>query len=222
MKENLEVWAREVYNRLKTFAEFEKNEFVVHFSKSPFEILIAIILSQNTSDKNSIRAFINLKKSIGLDPKNLCEASLEELERAIRIAGLYRQKSRIIKELACKVLFGELDLKRILKMPVDDARKALLTIKGIGYKTVDVFLAIHGKKTMGVDTHARRIAIRWGLVRPDATYEEVRNAFLNTFKDIKNYDDLHKMLITLGRKWCRARKPLCDKCPLNDLCVKCL
>ena len=214
------AWARVVWNRLSKVFRHRLGEFVVDYVDTPFGVLVAIILSQNTSDKNSIRALKRLKEEIGVEPKSIARAPLDRIMEVIRVAGMYRQKAKTIKRLAELVLNG-LDLDQILRMSLEEARARLLKIKGLGKKTVDVFLAIYGKRIMGVDTHARRIAKRWGIVDRDS-YDDVQRVFVELFNFVENYDELHKMLILLGRKYCTARKPKCDECPIGDICPKVL
>ena len=131
---------------------------------------------------------------------------------------MYRQKARAIKNLARKVVEG-LDLKNILKLETMKARKILLSLEGVGKKTVDVFLALHGKRIMGVDVHARRIALRWGIAKKDS-YDDIQKAYVELFDFVENYDYLHRLLIMLGRKYCRAKNPRCGECPLRQICPK--
>jgi len=206
-----------ILEKLTSTFRIKKGDFVVDYAENPFEILVSIILSQNTSDKNSIRAFLNLKSSIGTSPEKLAKASLEEIEKAIKVGGLYKIKARRIKELANMVLNG-LNLREVLELPVKLARRKLLKIPGIGRKTADVFLALFGKKTIGVDTHAARVAKRLGLVNDDANYDEIRHALLETFSFVENFDYVHRLLIQLGRTFCKAKSPKCKECPLNEYC----
>jgi len=209
---------RIILEKLTSTFRIKKGDFVVDYAENPFEILVSIILSQNTSDKNSIRAFLNLKNSVSTTPEKLAKASLEEIEKAIKVGGLYKIKARRIKGLANMILKG-LNLKEILEMPVELAREKLLKIPGIGRKTADVFLALFGKKTIGVDTHAARVAKRLGLVSDDANYEEIRHALLETFNFVENFDYVHRLLIQLGRTFCKAKSPKCRECPLRDYCL---
>ncbi len=214
----MKSWARRVWEILRRNIDVPKGHFVVDFTDNPFGLLVAIILSQNTSDRNSIKALLNLKEKIGLDPIKICGARIEDIEQAIYSAGLYRQKARAIKNLARKVVEG-LDLKNILKLETMKARKILLSLEGVGKKTVDVFLALHGKRIMGVDVHARRIALRWGIAKKDS-YDDIQKAYVELFDFVENYDYLHRLLIMLGRKYCRAKNPRCGECPLRQICPK--
>ena len=185
--------------------------------RRPFAVLAAIILSQNTSDKNSIKAYRSLRNRIGVDPQSIERASLEEIEEAIRPAGLARQKAAALKRIALKVL--ELGGEEALdKMDPEVLKREMLQVKGIGPKTVDVFLAAYrGVSVFAVDTHARRIAVRWGLARPNASYDEVSKALLEFFGPDRA-EEAHRLLIALGRLYCKARNPRCSECPLKDVC----
>ena len=188
-------------------------------SKSAFALLIATVLSQNTSDKNAMKAFESLKKRIGLSPDRISKASLKELEEAVRPAGLYKRRAMVIKELSSMVSErGEEWLLKILEMPLEEARKELLKLPGIGRKTADVLLLfLAGKPTFPVDTHITRIAKRIGIVDEKASYEEIRSKLMEIFSP-EDYLEAHLLLIALGRRYCKALKPLCESCPVRQHC----
>ena len=190
-----------------------------HSAKDPFQTLIITILSQNTADVNTARAFENLSKKFPITPEALAEASTKEIEECIRIAGLYRNKSRVIRELSgiiLKQFNGSLDF--IYTASFDEARKTLLRLPGVGPKTADVVLLFCAEKpTVPIDTHVNRVSKRLGLASPGADYEEVRRALQSLYSP-KDYLPIHLLLISLGRKYCKARKTLCKPCPVNILC----
>ena len=207
-----------IIKKLKESIDLTKQIYVVDRKKTdPFEKLIAIILSQNTNDKNAIKALHNLKEKVGLNPEKIANANLETIKRAIKPAGLHEQKSRRIKEIAEKIAKGELNLDNIMKMDLEEARKKLMKLHGIGPKTADVFLSIYGHKTIGVDTHINRVSKRLGLVPQNANYETIRKKLLEMFEG-KNYDLAHRYLIALGRTYCIAKNPKCEICPLSEIC----
>ena len=110
-------------------------------TKDPFQTLIVTVLSQATTDKNTARAFENLSRRFSITPEALDKASVEEIENAIRVGGLYRNKSRVIKAISHVILEqfnGSLDF--IYSLPFEEARKILLGIPGVGPKTADVVL----------------------------------------------------------------------------------
>jgi len=188
-------------------------------TKDPFQTLIITVLSQATADKNTARAFENLSRRFSITPEALIKASVEEIENAIRVGGLYRNKSRVIKAISHVILEqfdGSLDF--IYSLPFEEARKILLTIPGVGPKTADVVLLFcAGKPTVPVDTHVNRVSKRLELAPPKADYEGARRALENLYSP-EDYLSVHLLLISLGRKYCKARKPLCKPCPVNTLC----
>ena len=192
---------------------------VTDSSRSPFKTLIRTVLSQNTADINTARAFENLSRSFPITPEALAEADVKEIERAIMVAGLYRNKSRVIKNVSCMILEqfgGSLDF--IYSLPLEKTRKILLCIPGIGPKTADVVLLFcAGKPTLPVDTHVNRVSKRLGLAPLNVDYEGIRRALQSLYPP-EEYLPLHLLLISLGRKYCKARKPLCSPCPVNTLC----
>ncbi|MFQ5999242.1 MAG: endonuclease III domain-containing protein [Candidatus Bathyarchaeia archaeon] len=188
-------------------------------NRDPFKTLIITVLSQATADKNTARAFENLSERFSIIPEVLARARVEEIENAIRVGGLYRNKSRVIKAISRVILEqfnGSLDF--IHSLPLEEARKILLSIQGVGPKTADVVLLFcAGKPTIPIDTHVNRVSKRLGLVPPKADYEGARQA-LEALYPPENYLPVHLLFISLGRKYCRARKPLCKPCPVNTLC----
>jgi len=191
----------------------------VHSVRNPFQTLIVTVISQNTAARNTARAFENLSKKFSITPKALASADAKEIEDAIRVAGLYRNKSRAIKALSRMVLerFGG-SLEFIYSTPFEEARRILLSMPGVGPKTADVILLFcAGRPTLPVDTHVNRVSKRLGLVPPNADYEGVRQALQSHFPP-KEYLPVHLLFIELGRRYCRARNPLCKACPVRGLC----
>jgi endonuclease-3 len=106
----------------------------------------------------------------------------------------------------------------MLSLPLEDARKALLQLQGVGPKTADVVLLFAAKQPMiPVDTHVNRVAKRLGLAPANGDYETVRGHLQALFIPA-DYLLVHLLLIAHGRKYCKARRPLCGDCPINALC----
>lgn len=188
-------------------------------ANDPFQILVATMISQNTNDKNAARAFENLSKKFRISPEILAEASIKDVEQSLRIAGLYRAKSRSIKKVS-KTISERYngDLGKLLSMSFEKARNELLQLSGVGPKTADVVLLFAAERpTVPVDTHVNRVSKRLGLAPKNGNYDAVRIALQMLF-DRKDYLAVHLLLIMQGRKYCRARTPLCNECPLNRLC----
>ncbi len=188
-------------------------------TRDPFETLIVTVISQNTASRNTARAFENLSKRFEISPEALSKADIEGIEETLKVAGLYRNKARNIKKLANIVLehFGG-SLNFIFETPLERAREKLLELPGVGPKTADVVLLFSAQKpTLPVDTHVNRVSKRLGLVDVKADYERVRGGLQQLFNP-RDYYAVHVLLILHGRRFCRARNPLCSRCPVNQWC----
>jgi endonuclease-3 len=188
-------------------------------TNDPFKTLIVTIISQNTADRNTSKAFENLSNKLKITPEALANAQISQIEQTLKVAGLYRNKARTIKNISRIILekyHGT--LTPILSLPLEEARKALMQLQGIGPKTADVVLLFCAQKpTIPVDTHVYRVSKRLGLAPTEGDYETVRAA-LQALYDPKDYLAVHVLLIQHGRKYCKARNPLCKQCPVNKLC----
>ncbi|UCC58093.1 MAG: endonuclease III [Candidatus Bathyarchaeum sp.] len=188
-------------------------------NRDPFRTLILTVLSQATTDKNSARAFRNLQRRSSITPETLFKAEITDIESAIKVGGLYRNKARVIKAISRMILEqheGSLDF--IYSLPFEDARKILLALPGVGPKTADILLLFCARKpAIPVDTHVNRVSKRLALVPAKADYEGVRRV-LESLYSSEDYLNVHLMFISHGRKFCKARKPLCKICPVNALC----
>ena len=202
------------------------DKIIEHFPESrwyvpltPFERLVSTILSQNTSREATIQGFENLRKRFQVVPAVLADAEVEDIKECIKPSGLYNIKAPRIKRLARIILleYGG-DLNYLANLPHNIARKRLLQIPGIGYKTADVFLSIVcGRESFAVDTHIARIAKRWKMVSANAGYEQIRLAYEAVIPHDKR-QAAHLSLIEFGRQICKARRPRCHLCPVYHEC----
>lgn len=188
-------------------------------TRGAFGTLVRTVISQNTTSRNTARAFEDLSKRFEITPESLSKANEAEVEEAIRVAGLHRSKGRALKKLSSMILEeygGSLDF--IFEMPLEQARERLLELPGVGPKTADVVLLLSAKKpTLPVDTHVNRVSKRLALVDVRADYEHVRKGLQLLF-DHADYYAVHVLFIMLGRRFCLARRPICSECPINELC----
>ncbi len=187
--------------------------------RDPFETLIVTIISQNTADRNTARAFENLSKQFEITPEALANAETSQIEACIRTAGLYKSKAKTIQTIS-KALMEDFHgtLTPVLSLPLEEARKALTQFYGIGPKTADVVLLFSARQpTIPVDTHVNRVSKRLCFVPPNGNYETVRKN-LQLLYNPRDYLAVHVLLIAHGRKYCRARHPLCAQCPVNMHC----
>jgi len=184
----------------------------------PLNILIATMLSQNTTDKTSYRAFMNLKNNFK-DWDDVMNAPLGRIRDAIRICGLTNQKALSIKNMLkeMKKKYGKLSLNFLKKKSNDEIYEELLQYNGVGVKTISCVLAFSlGRDVFPVDTHVHRVTNRLGIakaVTPVKTFEQVKDKIPEGKKFL-----FHTLLIRFGRKICRSVNPLCGKCRLYDLC----
>ena len=210
----------EVFRILSEVFKPATDEYVVlvasGMGEGAFPVLVSIILSQNTNDRNSIRAFLRLRERVGVRLDEVLRAPVEEIALSIREAGLWRQKAETIKRVA-EVVAGLGGEDFLLREDPFRVREELLKVKGVGFKTVDVFLSVVRRAPVfAVDTHAMRIALRWGLARR-GVYEKVSRALLEYF-GAERAEEAHRLLIALGRRVCKARRPRCWECPLAAYC----
>ena len=182
-------------------------------------MLINIILSQATSDANSERTFRNLKERF-VNWEAVLAADEKDIADTIRLGGLANQKAKVIKDLLTqlKETNGKLSLKRIEKMPVEEARDYLQTFRGIGPKTVacTLLFACH-KEVFPLDTHIFRVLKRMGIL-PEKITDAKAHRLLDELVPTGKFYSLHVNLIRLGRQICRPREPLCEQCPLIEYC----
>lgn len=192
----------------------------VNSEREPFKTLIATIISQNTADRNTARAFENLSKRFKITPEVLANAETSQIEECLKVAGLYKNKAKTIKE-ASRIILEKFhgDLKTVLSSSFEEARESLMQLPGVGPKTADVVLLFCTEKpTIPVDTHVNRVSRRLGLAPANGDYEVVRKSLQSLYKP-EEYLAVHMLLISLGRRYCRARKPLCKQCPVSSLCA---
>lgn len=211
-------------SKLKEIIQKLNETFVLDkswISRAPFHTLIATIISQNTNSQNTARAIARLQARFKITPEALACANPTALEDCLQAAGLQKMKSRRIREVS-KIILGKYggDLSRILEKPSPDARKELMDLPGVGPKTADVVLLFSRREpVLPVDTHIFRVAKRLGFADENAGYEEVRRALEREIEP-DSFEDAHLLLIMLGRRFCRAQNPLCEKCPIQAICFE--
>ena len=187
--------------------------------RKPFETLIVTVISQNTADRNTARAFERLSNRFEIKPEVLANAEISQIEDALRTAGLYRNKAKTIKQVSRIILEKfQGSLQPILALPLEEARETLTALPGVGPKTADVVLLFSAKQsTVPVDTHVNRVSKRLGFAPANGDYEAVRTS-LQSLYDPRDYLAVHVLLIAHGRRYCKARRPLCKQCPVNIYC----
>ncbi len=197
---------QEIFERLR--ADNPRPTTELNYS-SPFELLIAVILSAQATDKGVNKATAKLFP-VANTPRAILALGEDGLKQYIKTIGLFNSKARnIIK--TCRILLDAHD------GDVPRERRALEALPGVGRKTANVVLnTAFGEPTMAVDTHIFRVANRTGIAR-GKTVLEVEKRLLRLIPR-EFLQDAHHWLILLGRYTCTARKPRCGSCLIEDLC----
>ncbi len=201
---------REIFARFKAsnpHPECELNYF------SDYTLLIAIVLSAQTTDKNVNKATEGLFK-VASTPKEMVALSEEGLKPYIRSIGLFNNKAKNIIALSRDIIE-----KYDNAIPRD--LETLQTLSGVGRKTANVFLnTMYGAATFGVDTHVLRLGNRIGLAKgktPLAVEKNLKKAIEGVIPD-EDLKFVGHWLVLHGRYICKAKKPLCEACVISDLC----
>ncbi len=197
---------REIFRRLAVAIPSPTTELV---HSSTFELLIAVILSAQATDKGVNIATAKLFP-VANTPQKILDLGIEGLESFIKTIGLYRSKAKNVMA-TCRLLVDKFGGE------VPDTRESLESLPGVGRKTANVILnTAFGHPTIAVDTHIFRLGNRIGLA-PGKTPLEVEQKLVRTTP--KEYlHDAHHLLILHGRYVCVARKPKCRDCVIHDLC----
>ena len=186
--------------------------------KTPFEVIVGAVLTQNTSWTNVERAISNLRDTSLLSPAAIEKVPLRRLERLIRSSGYFRQKARKLKAF-CEFLRREYggSLKRMFETPTIVLREKLLGVFGIGPETADSILLYAGDHPVFVvDAYTKRMLSRHGWTRENAKYDDVRWMFEREFPgDVKRFNEFHALIVHTGKNFCRTHDPLCGECPLG-------
>ncbi len=185
----------------------------------PLAVLIRGILSQNTSDTNSGRAFDELMGKFG-SWDAIATADASRIARVICGGGLAEQKAKTIKAVMAWLEGKDgWQLEFLREMPPEAAEKELSSIKGVGIKTARLVLLFgFGLPVFVVDTHVHRVARRLGLIDAKCGRERAHEVLDRIVPDDRKYS-AHMNLIRHGRECCRSRSPLCPDCPVSRWCV---
>ncbi|MDO7643646.1 MULTISPECIES: endonuclease III [Reinekea] len=196
----------EIFSRLRTANPEPKTE--LNYS-SPFELLVAVVLSAQATDK-SVNKAMALLFPVANRPETIAALGVEGLSAYIKTIGLFNTKARNVIRL-CELLISD------HQSEVPDDRAALEALPGVGRKTANVVLnTAFGHATMAVDTHIYRVSNRTGIA-PGKNVLEVEHRLMRLVPKEFLFD-AHHWLILHGRYTCTARKPKCGSCLIEDLC----
>lgn len=187
--------------------------------EDPTSTLVATVLSQNTTDVNSGRAFDSLMNAFG-SWEAVAGASPDVIARSIRSGGLEEIKARRIKEMLQKVQReqGGFDLEFLSGLSLAEAKAWLRKLPGVGPKTAAcVLLFSLGRPALPVDTHVLRVARRLGLLSPKVNAERAHEILEDLVPEESVYE-FHLHMVEHGRKVCKAQRPRCHICVLQEIC----
>jgi endonuclease-3 related protein len=186
--------------------------------RTPFEVIVGAILTQNTSWTNVESAIENLRSERLLSPAAIKAVQPRRLQKLVRPSGYFRQKARKLKAFS-KFLLSEYggSLKKMFAEPTIVLREKLLGVWGIGPETADSILLYAGEHAVFVvDAYAKRMLARHGWTGEKARYDDVRWMFERTFPgDARRFNEFHALIVHAGKTFCRAHDPLCGECPLG-------
>ena len=204
--------------RLRAILERLRSEYgrpVGHPHRAPIDELVLTVLSQNTNDRNRDVAYGRLRERFD-SWAAVREAPAADVEEAIRPGGLAPTKAVRIQQILRAI--GDDDLAWLETAPLEEARRYLCELPGVGRKTAAcVLLFSYGRPDVPVDTHVYRVGVRLGLFRAGASLEEAHDEMLRLARGADPYE-AHVSLIRHGRRTCVARTPRCGECPLRRMC----
>jgi endonuclease-3 related protein len=187
--------------------------------ETPFEVLVGAVLTQNTNWGNVERAINNLKTGGWLSLTALRALELDQLADLIRPAGYFNLKARRLMNLLDLLArdFGS-DIKSLCSLPLERARAALLSSKGVGPETADSILLYAGNlPSFVVDAYTFRVLGRHGLAEPGLDYHGLRARFMDNLPaQAALYNEYHALLVRLGKEHCKKGQPRCAGCPLEN------
>ena len=182
------------------------------YYNTPFQLLVAVVLSAQTTDAGVNRVTPHLFAEFPTAAK-MAQASIEQIEAHIHTIGFYRTKSKNLILLAQKLVedFDEV---------VPHTYKELMSLAGVGRKTANVVRSvIFDIPSFAVDTHVNRVSKRLGLAKPDDSVEKVEEKLKRKI-DRSRWNQAHHDFIFFGRYFCTARNPKCEQCPFASFCKK--
>jgi len=205
---------------------FDKGYHKRNRSDPRFEIMIGAILTQNTAWSNVEKALLNLKKNKSLTVRKIVDMPLEKLKVMIQPSGFFNQKATRLKILATHIYEKyDSDLDKFFKRDLQEIRRELLSLNGIGPETADLILLYAGNLPIFVvDAYTKRICKRIPLQPKDESYDEIQQYFKRELSKNRSekdmvplYKELHALIVELAKNYCKT-KPSCDNCPLKKDC----
>lgn len=210
MGESRLLTKKEIRFCLDTMGEMFPDAHCELVHENPFELVIAVLLSAQTTDVNVNRVTKTLFQKYKT-PEDYLAVDVTELENDIRSIGLYRTKAKNIQKL-CRTLIDDFNGE------VPQTRDELMQLAGVGRKTANVVVSVaFGVPAIAVDTHVERVAKRLGFCRWKDTVRQVEDTLMKKIPE-DEWSISHHRFIFFGRYHCKAANPNCPECPLLEIC----
>jgi len=204
-------------------------------ASSPFEVLVGAILTQQAAWSNVEIAIDNLKRHGELTPELILNLQPDILKKDIRPSGYFNQKAERLVHVVDEIEKNG-GLEAFLERPTEEVRRDLLVIKGIGNETADSIMLYAGRHPVFVvDAYTFRLLGRinpekYGKIAERRDYSAVQRLFLRAVENLKREGvkggdsvliarEFHALIVELGKRNCRKSRPLCNTCPLKDICL---
>jgi endonuclease-3 related protein len=208
-------------NLLKIYKKLYKAFGPQHWwpGKTPFEIAVGAILTQNTNWGNVEKAIHNLQRHSSLSAKTIHKMPAGILSGLIRPAGYFNIKAKRLKHFV-DFLVNDYhgSVKKMKCEDMHSLREKLLGINGIGPETADsILLYALEKPVFVIDAYTKRILSRHGIMRHENPYEKFQEFFhLGLKRDVKLFNEYHALFVKVGKTFCKRGEPLCKECPLKN------
>ncbi|MCL2603092.1 MAG: endonuclease [Defluviitaleaceae bacterium] len=188
-------------------------------AKSPYEVMVGAVLTQNTAWSNVEKAIANFGER--LTPRFVLDSDIAELADIIRSAGFFNQKATYLKAVTAWYAKYDFDVQTVRREPPEKIRPELLSVKGIGKETADsILLYAFGFPTFVVDAYTVRLCERYPI-NAGKSYDAIKVHFeANLPRSVDIYNNYHAAVVINCKDHCRKNKPLCDKCPLGETCER--
>jgi endonuclease-3 related protein len=188
-------------------------------AKTPYEVMVGAVLTQNTAWGNVEKAIVNFGEN--LSPETVANADISELVEIIRPSGFFNQKAGYLKAVTAWYAGYGYDVPTVRKEPLEKLRAELLSTKGVGQETADsILLYAFGFPTFVVDAYTVRLCGRYPI-EAGKGYAAVKAYFEgNLPKSAEVYNNFHALIVINAKEHCK-KKPFCDCCPLGETCGRC-
>jgi endonuclease-3 related protein len=190
-------------------------------AESPFEVIVGAILTQSAAWTSVEKGIANLKKADVLTPAALRNINRKDLAALIHPCGYYNAKANKLKAFAdwFGKRYGD-NLDRMCARDMNSLREELLEVHGVGEETADcILLYVANKPSFVIDAYTRRIVDRLGIKIGGNKYKDYQRLFMEYLPaDYQLFNEFHALMTNLGKRVCRKSRPLCQDCPLKDIC----